>query len=241
MRMSRSAAGAGVLVFTTLLPTMGRVQAFQLRTPAPQVTAADAAWQINGEPITVEGLVFFPTHAMRFFDGSVMAQIGVYEGVPVYADTTLEPYSVVYVPVGNGRMLEYEHPRTGDLAGTTGSRTPTFPVPLPSTLPQPQADALSGAAIRARTPDVVVAPGSAPAPAAAPESPLPPGNGIWIPFRGARWYSAGGAVPFSAVRFEGIGSYRGFTVYREMDGASDVIWIRSATNGPIAPYRRRER
>jgi hypothetical protein len=46
----------------------------------------------------------------------------------LYMDTTIEPYSVVLVPVRRGLMQPYERRRQGDLVGTTGSRTPSFPV-----------------------------------------------------------------------------------------------------------------
>ena len=52
----------------------------------------------------------------------------MFEGVPVYADTTIEPYSELYVPLGSGRMRVYERRRDRELAGTTGSHVPTFPV-----------------------------------------------------------------------------------------------------------------
>src|SRR5262245_8014065 len=91
----------GVVLFTVvLLPTYGNAQAFQFRTPSPEVTAAGAAWQANGEPILVQGLVYYPTREFRTFDGQVMSQVGIYQSVPVYADTTLEAFSLVYVPVG---------------------------------------------------------------------------------------------------------------------------------------------
>ena len=61
------------------------------------------------------------------FDGKVMAPVGVYQRVPVYADVTLEPYSVVYVPVARNQLRVYERRRDGELAATTGSRTPSFP------------------------------------------------------------------------------------------------------------------
>jgi hypothetical protein len=115
-----------------LLPTTGNAQAFQFRTPPPRVTAAAADWQINSDPMMVAGLVYHPTRSFRFFDGQVMVQIGVTDGVPVYADTTLEPYSIVYVPVSRDRVREYERRRDGELAGTTGSRLPSFPGQSPS-------------------------------------------------------------------------------------------------------------
>ena len=63
-----------------------------------------------------------------------MMQQGVYQGVPIYADVTLQPFSVVYVPITRSTMRAYERKREGDLAGTTGSRTPSFPVEIASDL-----------------------------------------------------------------------------------------------------------
>ena len=91
----------------------------------------------NGEPIVVGGLTYYPTRGFRLFDGQVMAQTGMFEGVPVYSDTTIEPYSELYVPLGSGRMRVYERRRERELAGTTGSHVPTFPVDSPS-VPAPR-------------------------------------------------------------------------------------------------------
>ena len=118
------------LTAAVLLPKTGNAQVFAFRTPPPEVSAASADWQINGDPIVVSGLIYFPTRAFRMFDGQVMAQVGIFDRVPVYADTTLEPYSVIYVPIGGARMREYERRRDRELAGTTGSRPPSFPVAM---------------------------------------------------------------------------------------------------------------
>src|SRR4051812_17370734 len=107
-----------VLTVALLLPRMGNGQVFQFRTPPPDVSAAGAEWQINGEPIVVNGLTYYATRGFRLFDGQVMAQTGLYENIPVYADTTIEPYSEIYVPLGNGRMRLYERRRERELAGT---------------------------------------------------------------------------------------------------------------------------
>ena len=47
---------------------------------------------------------------------------------PTKADTTLEPFSIVLVPISRGLMQPYERLRRGHLAGTTGSRPPALPV-----------------------------------------------------------------------------------------------------------------
>jgi hypothetical protein len=106
----------------------GRAQVYQLPTPSPTVTASNSAWQVQGEPLFYAGTFYYPTGPTVFFDGNVMVRTGIYEGVPLYADSTLEPYSVVFVPIGRNVMRPYERRRTGVLAGTTGSRAPSFPI-----------------------------------------------------------------------------------------------------------------
>ena len=64
------------------------------------------------------------------FNGYQMVRTGHYNGVPVYADATRDPYSVVYVPIGSGQLKPYERRRRGELAGSTGSTLPSFPVAL---------------------------------------------------------------------------------------------------------------
>jgi hypothetical protein len=125
--MCRLLAAAG-LTAAVLLPTNGNAQVYLLPTPVPQVTAARASWQVNGEAVFYAGAFYYPAGPTVYFDGNVMVRVGTYRTVPLYVDATLEPYSMVYVPVGGRVMRPYERPRAGDLAGTTGSRTPSFPV-----------------------------------------------------------------------------------------------------------------
>ena len=105
----------------------------------PYVTAANAAWRLTGEPIYYAGRLYYPTGPTEYFDGEVMARTGMYEGVPVYQNRTLEPYSMVFVPIGGNLMRPYELKREGRLVGTIGSRTPSFPIQrdaeLATTLP----------------------------------------------------------------------------------------------------------
>src|SRR5207248_6047228 len=110
----------------------------------PEVIAAASDWQINAEPIVVQGIVYYPTREQRMFDGQVMMQVDVYDRVPVFADATLEPYSVAYVPVGRGQMRMYERKREGELAGTTGSRTLSFPVAIASSLQREERPVATG-------------------------------------------------------------------------------------------------
>jgi hypothetical protein len=188
------------------------------------VTAADAAWQVAGDPIVVQGLLFYPTRETRMFDGQIMAQIGVYERVPVYADVTLEPFSIVYVPIGGQRMRTYERKREGELAGTTGSRTPSFlstsrpqrkpnrarsPPAARFSRPRSMASAAPAPIERAGTPSFSIAPHrtrieTIPTPRKSVK------NGIWIEFGGARWYSHGAAASYSPDRFVRVASITGF-------------------------------
>jgi hypothetical protein len=231
------AGGAGALA--------GGAQAFQFRSPVPEISAAAAPWQVSSEPIMVQGLLYLPTRDYRMFDGQVMTQIGVYQGVPVYADTTLEPYSMAYVPVGAQRMRTYERVRDRELAGTTGSRAPTFPVRNPSALspeerpPVATAGTIVPSAVGPM--EAVAAPAAvSPRPTTMESIPRPTGtSGIWLYFNGARYFSAGATVPFSPDRFTLVGQHEGFPVYRDKNGPSGQIWVAVVNGGPLAPYAKR--
>lgn len=240
-----------VLTVALLVPTIGNAQVFVFRTPPPDVSAAGASWQINSEPIVVGGLTYYPTRGFRLFDGQVMAQSGLFESVPVYADTTIEPYSELYVPLGSGRMRVYERRRERELAGTTGSHVATFPVGSPS-VPAPR-----GRVVLGDGGDRAVATGGSSVPRAVSDSasavlpersrprrtvmtPVQNGvpNGVWLAYNGGRWYSDGPSASFSADRFEPVGEYRGFPVYRDKISGSADIWVSVVKGGPLAPYRK---
>ena len=178
-----------------------------------------------------------------------MVRTAHFNGVPLYADTTVEPYSQILVPVSRGVMQPYERLRRGDLAGTPGSRTPSFPVgpvsgfdyrgPImaavsPTNLPQPTggidvfSDARPGSARPAQS-DV-----QSYQTLMRPES----NDGIWIMYMGAKWLSAGPAVPLRAVDFQLVGDYAGFPVFARQGVKDDVIYLPTRA-GLIAPYRRK--
>ncbi len=122
------AAVLGVFLFlSTLMPTIGTAQVYRSATPAPQVTAAGADWQAQREPIYFAGNTYYPTGPNVFFDQWVMSRTGTYKGVPLYMDSTLQPYSIIYVPIGGNLLRPYERRRDGELAGTVGNRMPSFP------------------------------------------------------------------------------------------------------------------
>ena len=250
-----------VLVLAAAGPAMAQV----LSRPAdpPIVTASSESWYVQREPLQFAGDVYYPAGAAVFFNGNTMVRTGHYNGVPLYADTTLEPYSIVYVPVARGMMQPYERFRRGNLAGTTGSRTPSFPVAVlpdqtvlrgapvsavaPTDLPRPIG------AVSAYTPAIGAAPSSddglvgAAQPARPPvnrvrEAPVatlmkPEGNdGVWISFMGRKWLSAGAAVVLTDAEFMRAGEYAGFAVYRRRDVREDMVYL-PTRGGLVAPYR----
>lgn len=261
----RTCLVAVALSVAAFVPTNGNAQAYSLPTPAPQITAASAAWQIRGEPVFYAGNFYYPTGPSVFFDGNVMVRTAVYRGVPLYVDASVDPYSIVYVPIGGNVMRPYERHRKGELTGTVGNRAPSFPIDRDAEL---SAASGSGGLLTPPTevtiePDVLpegermVATGGSivPSPSSAGETAptehvaprrtimqsIPPpraNNGVWFDFAGARYYSAGAAVPFWRDKFALVGEYRGFLVYRDVRGPADEIYVTVVQDGPVAPYKR---
>jgi hypothetical protein len=112
-------------VLFTAAPAAAQIQSRP--TDPPIVTAENDSWYQLGEPVSFAGDQYFRAGATTFFNGNTMVRTGHYNGVPLYADTTIEPYSIVYVPIGRGLMQPYERVRGGSLAGTSGSRPSSFP------------------------------------------------------------------------------------------------------------------
>ncbi len=250
-----------LLMVATSAPAMAQVQSRP--TAPPVVTAESESWFQQREPLQFAGDVYYPAGPAQFFNGNSMVRTGHYNGVPLYADTTIEPYSLVLVPMGRGLMQPYERLRQGDLAGTSGSRTPSFPVrgvptaaALPATalaptdIPQPSigninvftpassADsAVSLPLVEAvsRTPAaaIVMRPQDQPV-----VSVMRPENndGVWIAFRDGKWLSAGAAVVYSESEFARAGDYAGFPVYTRQSVREDVVYL-PTRDGLVAPYR----
>lgn len=256
--------GFAPLLLTLVLVTAPATAQVQSRpTDVPIVTADNESWYVNREPIQFAGDLYYPAGAAAFFNGNTMVRSGHYNGVPLYTDTTLEPFSVVYVPLERGIMQPYERLRQGSLAGTTASRAPSFPVrattsttPLPQAPTAPTAPPTPIGAIGVYTPERSVAISGAPAPppvgtsglvAAAPPSPRsrltmttvarPATNdGVWIPYLGEKWVTAGFAVPLTSAGFRVVGSYEGFPVFALSDKSEQVIYV-PTREGLVAPYR----
>ena len=160
------AALMACILAITAAPAPGQVMSRP--TDSPQVSAAGESWYQLREPIQYAGEAYYRAGAAVFFNGNVMVRTGHYNGVPLYADATQDPYSIVYVPIGGGLLQPYERPRRGDLAGSTGSRPPAFPVALrpegpltPMAAGAPTNLPLSIGAIGAFTPELMSAVASA--------------------------------------------------------------------------------
>lgn len=224
------------LLVALAFPKTGNAQVYEFRSPPPAVDAAAAAWQVDSQLMLFAGLAYTPTREFRLFDAQVMTQIGVFKGVPIYADTTIEPWSIVYVPVGRDRMRTYTRVRevaadarvaadaiTAAGAGAIGTASMIVPASPRESVPDAVADQSAPRPVRAepvRTPRAT--------------------DGVWLEFQSRRWYSDGEAVSYSPERFTPIGEYHGYLVYRDKTSKqSNVIWVSSVEDGPLAPYVRR--
>jgi hypothetical protein len=249
---------AAVLMVFAALPASAQV--VSRPTEAPIVTAENDAWYRLREPVILGGEAYYPAGATVFFNGNVMVRTGHYNGVPLYADATLEPYSVIFVPISGGLMQPYERVRQGDLAGTTGSRTPSFPVRTEPRLrespvaagaptaapprPRPIGSGEPGAVGTSGTTSAVpgaVGTGGTVTPVRTSRGGIATArraennDGIWLLFMGARWISAGPAVPLRASEFVVVGEHGGFPVYARKGLEEERIYLPSA--GGVVPFR----
>lgn len=226
-------------------------QVYNLPTPPPAVSAADRDWYRQRLPILFAGDWYYPAGARYHFNPDVMVPVGTYDGLPLYADSTVEPYSELLVPVGGGLVQPYERRRTGQLAGTTGSRAPSLPVDVVPWGGLDPGQAWPARPAPSEQPEEEMAPRSAegnwprPDEERAREQLLElPGRietirepednrGIWIVYEGQRWNIAGKAVPFDPGRFRQLGAYHGFPVFAA--AGTDEIFIPAAA-GMLAVY-----
>lgn len=242
MRWLVAAAACGLVIS---VPVFAQVNSRP--TDPPIVTAENDSWYRLGEPVVVSGEFYYPAGPVTFFNGNIMVRVGHYNGVPLYADTTLEPHSIVLVPVGRGQMQPYERLRAGDLAGTTGSRLPSFPgrsdrlprdvaaIPTPASVPQ------AIGTISPVAPERTV--GTTGIELTPPPMP-PPQRGkpftydsVSVQFMGEKWVMAGPSMemPPGLVR---IAEYKGFPVYAQQGQQHERIYL-PLTAGRVAPFTRR--
>ena len=238
---------AAALMFLLTAPVMAQVNSRP--TDPPIVTAENDLWYRRGEPIVLSGEFYYPAGAVVFFNGNVMVRTGYFNGVGVYADTTLEPYSILFVPIGRGRMQPYERRRTGDLAGTSGSRAPSFPGQTPRMPTSFPIEAISpfttepGAVATAGRGSPAVAVPEAPAMASEATEPPPPRragkpfsyDSVSVRFMGEKWVMAGPSGRLHAGLIE-IANYRGFPVYAQKGEERFRIYLPIAP-GRVAPFK----
>jgi hypothetical protein len=122
----------GVTALTLVLHHPLAAQVSLQPTLPPTVTAENEAWYASGSPVTFAGSVYYPSGPVTHFLRNEMVRTGTIGNVAVYARTTQEAGSLIYVPLAGGVMKPYERRRSGDLAGTVGSTAPSFRVILPS-------------------------------------------------------------------------------------------------------------
>jgi len=234
-------------------------------TPKPIVTADNEAWYQAGVPITVAGTTYYPTGPLVHFNGNEMVRSGHFQGIPLYSRTTLEPYSVVFVPLSGGLMQPYERKRSGEIADTVGSLTPSFPVVRSGE--QSALEYVPGAGmVQAQAPPsmigeiadregvgaaeqapVVTPPVGTSGSRVTPRGPLvtarrPHGlNGVFIELDSRRYFLDGPAVAFDEKLFTRAGEYHDFPVYRH-PGQPDTVYIPPVGGTPtlVTPYRARE-
>ena len=239
--MGATARGVLAATLLTCASSSAMAQATWQPTPAPTVTAENEAWYQAAEPIMFSDAYYYRAGAAVFFNRYQMVRTGSYRGIPLYADSTQDAFSIVYIPIGNGLMQPYERRRNGPLAGTTGNRAPSFPTSIAaeeeidrSTEPEPVSREVYPApeAVPTVGRSIVEAPRSAPGSVVRPKGI----NGVWITFHGEKWFSDGKAVPLTA-RFSRAGEYRGFPVYRRPDEPGKIYVPTS--DGMVAPYSTR--
>lgn len=261
---SRAAVVVGALAGILVTGPATRAQMTLQPTSRPIVTAENEPWYLAGVPITHAGITYYPAGPIVHFNANEMVRGGHFEGVPLYSRTTIEPYSLVFVPISGGLMHPYERRRDGDLAGTVGSGTPSFPVVRPTEqagmeyvpgagmvqAPAPPSQvgvAVDRIALAEIPPSVAPPPvGTTGTPALTSSGPLatarrPQGlSGVFIEYGSQRYFSDGPAVRFDEKLFTRVGDYRGFPVY-EQQGQDKTLYIPPLGGAPgvVAPYRAR--
>jgi hypothetical protein len=209
---------------------------------------------VNGDPVFYAGDYYYPAGPKVHFIPSEMVRTGDFRGIPLYARTTIEPYSIVFVPVAGGMMQPFERRRDGELAGTEGSSAPSFPIALasdsaavddagPAQAPGPPMFAgiakqkYEDAQFASVPQPTGTGGGASIAETMTPTSPdrLPgaPGirhradsaNGIFLQYEDARWFIDGPPVAFDPSRFVRAGEKDGIPIFRARAGMQATIYV----------------
>lgn len=236
-----------LVVCAVLIPQVGSAQVSPQQNYPMITDPASASRQAAGEPIYFDGQFYYPTGPITFFDPNVMVRTGTYQGIAVFSNSIQEPWSIIYLPIGGTSLRPYERVRSGELGGTTGSRTPSFPVQPP--VNSPWMRAIGGPIISTAGSPAYEGPAPA-APAQAPEPPrhvsitmipAPTGDsGLWVEFGGTRWYHEGESVTLDKDKFDQIGSYKDFSVYKQKGADDRTIFVPTMRDGStLARYVKR--
>jgi len=227
-----------LVMCAVLMPLVGSAQVPQQNLPV-NVDPSTASRQPSGEPIYFDGQFYYPSGPITFFDPNVMVRTGTYQGIAVFSNSTQEPWSLIYLPIGGTSLRPYERVRSGELGGTTGSRTPSFPVqppmnspwlvpiggPIMSTVGSPayEGPASAAPAAQAAEPPRHVSIMTIPAPSG--------DSGLWVEFNSTRWYHEGDSVTLDKDKFDQVGNYKGFSVYREKGADDRTIFVPTRLDG----------
>jgi hypothetical protein len=236
-----------VLLVLSLAVTSPAVAQISMQsTPPPTVTAENESWYVTNDPVVFAGTNYYPAGPSIHFLSNEMVLSGFFRGVPLYTRTTIEPYSIVFVPVAGGLMRPYERRRSGDLVGTTGSSIPSLGVEIPSAFtaaPRIQAAGppfveTSGIVTESpsRTPNVETQPpaslsysgGVSTGELTAPHGKRVgrrPANGVYVEFNNQRWYSSAPPKSLDAGTLRRVGDWHGFPVYTSAATGPSIIYI----------------
>lgn len=217
-------------------------------TPPPTVTAENEPWYQMREPVIFAGEYYFPAGAAIHFLPNEMVPSGLFRGVPLYSRTTIEPNSVVFVPIGGGMMQPFERRRTGDLVGTTGSTPPALPVDMsppsatrpiqaagppvvsPQAIEEPPAGTYA-ADLLTRSRESAAPNESAKIPARVSASrntqarKADTSKGIFVEFEHERWYSTGRPRTLDPASLKRVGELDGFPVFTARNSNGATIYI----------------
>ena len=212
-------------------------------TPPPIVTAESTSWFLSGEPVTWDGTLFVASGARRPFDGNVMVRSGIFRGIPLYTDATIEANTVVLVPLPGGWMQPYERRAIAvELQTRQAQGAPSLGPALVLTESSPDPVLVEPTAV-ADVPRVGPAPvGTSGRAVLTPPRPvttvIPPtgANTIWVNFDGQRWYAANRSIAYEPSQLNEIGTYQGWTVYASKSEARPTTIYIPAAPGRLAAY-----
>ncbi len=239
-----------IVLCTTASGTVATAQVHWFPTPPPLVTAENERWYLSGQPVMFGGNLYYLAGPPIHFLANEMVRSGSYQGIPLYSRTTIEPYSVVFVPIDGGRMQPYERRRTDELVGTSGSTISALPAVIPTFIDwaAPWIQAHAPPVIRARPidaftfyPERLERRGASQHPSASADDPQPgrvaasparpllvrPGaaNAMFLEFNNDRWFIDGPPVRLDPRILTRIGQADGFPVYTARSTRNSTIYV----------------